>query len=475
MTTYAEQEVVKSYLIAKGLAAKARMQSAQVAQDFMEKDSTRILGYLEEDLNKTFQAEDVAEFQLSYTNIIPKIVRKLALLKKAPASISIPDHDSETEAINKLLRGVGYHQFMTEVHQAATLHNTVMPGAVPDPTNEYGVRLVLLRPSVTYVQPKQNWYEAEWLKYPTIRRVDFREQIVWEYWSDEEHKYLQDNGAVVTGEGVKDPMKGHPGENPFIPYRLEQHNDFWGEGMSDLVNANRILNFVLTAGLVENIIMAGFGQLLGVNLNLESLRLGPKHPVLVDDVGVDDKEPKLESIDLSTHADEIQGFVDWFHKLNGTLQGLPASSFASAEVAMSGYAKMLDSMELLERRESEIPVIEPQERRFLRKILTVANKKRQVLDPKWADDLDIEYAPVTFPEMHKEKAEKWESRIRNKIATPVDWIMDIHKGMTRDEAKEHYTMIQEEAAELRMTLGNEEVPPFQPGDSGNGDNEEDQE
>jgi len=452
-SSYPETLQVHSYLINKGLTTAKRMKDAQVAQAFLDRDHHAIKEYLKEDLLKTFSAEDVKEFQLVYVNLVPKIIKKISLLYKNPASREISGKGKETERLEYALTKAGYHTFMREVHKGTKLHNTVIIGALPDGLG--GIRPVILRPDlVEVVENPDNYLEIKALKYPMMRRVQGKEIIVWDYWSHSEHIWFDDNDAQIKTDGAPIDSNDHPGFLPFMPARLEQKNDFFGDGMGDLVDANRTINFLMTSALIENIIMSAFGQLIAINLGLPNLKLGPRRPIMVDDVDESLARPGLENVSLTPHTDEIRATIDWLYKTQGMLQGLPASAFSDTEQILSGYAKMIDNLELLDERESDALVFETIELRYLEifcKMWNLHAKGEEALPEKLAG-LMVNFAPVKFPETTQEKTEKWRARIEMGRANQIDWIMEDNPGMSREEAKQKYIEIQKESRELAMDI-----------------------
>jgi len=455
---HAEQAQIVSYLQQKGLAKADRMENAQVAQDFLSKDKRAIKSYLVVDLEKTFSSSDVKEFQLAYVNLVPKVLKNITLLYKSPAKRAIEGDKGGSERLNDALNKTSYDKFMRDIHKGVKLHNTVLGGTVPDGMG--GVRHMILRPDLADVtENPNNFLEIGSLKYPVMRMIDGHEEVVYEYWSDTEYKWLNANDVQIVTDGAPIDNEGHPGFNPFMPFRLEDQNDFWGDGMGDFVDANRYINFIMTSALGENIVMSGFGQLVGTNLGKTEIKIGPRHPILADEVTNDMVPPKLENVAGTPMIEELQGVIDWMQKVQGMLQGMPASSFSEAQEIMSGYAKMMDSLELIEDRDADALVFRVAEARYLGKFAGVYNKTAQGEKPlpaseggKPIENLIIEFAPISFPQNSTEINEKWRGRIEAGVANQLDWIQtDLYPGITREKAEKIFLRIQKENVSLKLT------------------------
>lgn len=444
----------ESYLVSKSLAKAERMKNAQVAQDFLSRDTKAIKEYLKEDLVKTFSEEDVAEFQLVYMNPVPKIINRISLLYKNPAKREIVGDKTGTDRLNSALTKTAYDRFMRELHKHAKLHNTVIAGIVPDGAGS--LRHMILKPDIAEVEEHpDNYLAMKALRYPTMKEIQGEEQIVYEYWSEDEYKWTNDEGDQITTDGAPVKNAGHPGFMPFEVVRMEEQNDFWGDGKQDLIDGVRTNNFLLTSALVENIIMSAFGQLIGINLDLPTLKLGPKHPILVEDVGEDMARPGLDNVSGTPHTEEIRGTVDWLHKTQGVLNGMPASDFSEVqEIHSSGYAKMIDNLELLEEREADALIFLPFEVRYLEKFARVWNRTARGGEklPESMDKLKVQFVPVKFPQTQQEKTEKWRFKIESGAYNQIDMILDDHPDWTRDEAKAHFIKVQKEARDLEIEI-----------------------
>jgi len=449
---YSDTAQVESYMIAKGLAKAERLKNAQVAQDFLSNDTIAIKKYLKEDLLRTFDEDDVDEFQFAYINPVPKIVKRISLLYKNPAQREIVGNVVGTDRLNYALKRTGYDKHMRETHKGTKLHNTVLIGVLPDGLGS--VRHVILRPDIVDIaENPDNYLEMDALKYPTMRKIKGKEIIVYEYWSKTEHLWLDTDDNIITTDGAPD-SSDHPGFMPFIPARLQDDNDFFGNGMLDLIDAVRNINFLMTSALVENIIMSAFGQLLLINTGLSNVKLGPKHPIFVDDVDESMATPDVKNVSGSPHTDETRSTIDWMHKTQGMINGLPASDFSDTETIISGYAKLIDHLELLDEREADALVFDSIELRYLEifakmwNIYALGNKKI----PEDLTKLNITYPPIKFPETQQEKTEKWRARIEMGRGNQIDWIMEDNPGMNRDDAKKKYLEVQKESRELKMNI-----------------------
>jgi len=451
MSTYAEVETVKAYLAAKALAAAERMKNAQIGQDFLDGDRYAIREYLKEDLEKTFSEDDVKAMHLVWINLIPKIVKRLSMLYKTPPKRSIGDKSNES--LDQALRVTGYDRALLEAHRGAKFHNTVLMGALPD--GRGSVRHVILRPNLTYVEPDPDDYtRIKWLKYPMMREVNGKEIIVWSFWSDEEHFWRNENGAEIPVPNQKDNRNPY-GINPFGPVRILTQNDFWGDGMMDLVDANRAINFLITSALVENIVMSAYGTPFGVNLDLgDEIKFGPRHAVTIDGVTDDMKDPKLEFVTSETFTSEISEVIEWLHKVQGTVKGLPASAFSQVEQTLSGYAKLIDNMELLEDREEEVPLFQDFERNYLTRFAKVWNvaAKGQKSIPEDYSDLSISFGKIRFPENMLDITRRRRMEAETGTKNEIDWIMEDHPGMTREKAIEYWKLREKERLDLKLAV-----------------------
>jgi len=328
--------------------------------------------YLDTALAITFDSDDIQEFQRNWINITKKCINQLAIVYRDPASRHIVIDSNENKDLTDYYLSrlpLNINTIDKTAHRFAKLFNTSLTQAYfEDGKIKYNVLPSYLFDIKVSDNDPYKLTEVSYQKDFTVNGKRERFVVVW---TDTEHykvPLLEYKYGFFTGD--KQPVVGEDIINPYgiIPFavlRLEEQNDFWGVGLSDLVNMNEQINVMLTELINEQIIMGTAGTTLAVNLGLDykkkdgttglkKVRTGRKHPIVVESADKEKATPSLEHVTTQPFIDEIRSTVDWHIKMIAMSKGLNPNSFLADVKATSGYSKVLDAMEQLEIRRDDI-------------------------------------------------------------------------------------------------------------------------
>jgi len=166
-----------------------------------------------------------------------------------------------------------------------------------------------------------------------------------------------------------------------------------------------------------------FGIPVGTNLGVKAdeFVLGPDFPLLVDDVRQEMTTPTLEFITPDNQLDLDKQIQDWFINEMGISNGLPAGAFAETEIANSGYAKMIDNLELIDLNEDDKDaLLEFENKLFEMQKLVVSTEAKK----NFGNKLDFEFTPIEFPKSDDEIWMNREKEFEYNISTPIDWLRE---------------------------------------------------
>ena len=348
-----------------------RIENQEKLYAYYSGQEDEVLSYLETALNVTFNADDIQEFQKDWINITKKTVNQLATVYRDPANRRIFLDKTENKDLTQYylrISPANQNTIDKSAHRLGKLLNTSLTRVYFDKGIKYSVL-----PSHLYdvkVDDSDPYKPIE-VAYPKDFNVNGKTERFQVVWTATEHykvplfKYNHgyfkgDKQPVFEGQDMVNPY----GIIPFGILRLEEQNDFWGCGLSDLVTGNEIINVILTELVNEQIIMGTAGTTLAVNLNLQykkedgsmglkKVRTGRKHPIVVEQ-NDKDKTPRLEHITTQPFITEIRDTVDWKIKMIAMSKGLNPNSFLADVKATSGYSKAIDALEQLEIRRDDI-------------------------------------------------------------------------------------------------------------------------
>jgi len=367
MNTYIQDVLAKN---------RIRINEQKKLFDYYQNDQRAILEHLDKALGITFHADDLEDLQRNYINIVTKTVDQLSIVYRNPAKRALIKDGEKTEQIKKEIEenSAYYNNLLFAVNTAdktasryAKLCNTSLTYVYFDKGKiKYKVLPTWLFDIIT---SDEDPYQIEQVSYKTY----FGDEEYRVVWTNEEYykcKSLKFKDIVFQGdkEVVNDSPYGIRNPYGIIPYavlRLKEQGNFYGNGMTDLVNGNEQINVILTELMNEHILMGGAGTVLATNCNLakkktdgstsiKHVKVGRKHPIVMDNVTTDQVPPSIEYVSTNPLMSELKETVDWYIKMFAMSKGLNPNSFLSEVQDTSGFSKVMDAFEQLELRKDDI-------------------------------------------------------------------------------------------------------------------------
>jgi hypothetical protein len=346
-----------------------------------EKD--KVIKYLDDVLCKTFDEKDVEEFQLNWLNVTEKVINSLAVVYRDPAvryfadefdSLGDKKKDNFTNYYNSILPSNINTKDKT-ANRYAKLFNTALTQIDFDETT--GKIFYNNRSSHFYdvVVDENNIYKPTKISYKTYKTLKDEPEEVRIVWTDTDHYGIDSYGndfAIGNNKGKKNPY----GRLPFAIIREQEQGDFWGNGASDLVDANEQINFILTNLINAGVVMQAWGTPVAINcglskrtedgnLKFRQLRMGVKHPLIVENAKPGEAQPSLEYKNANPLIKEVADVIDWHIIKLCVLKGLDPNRIVGQLTEASGFAKIVDAIEQMElRRDSLEPCKEYEQERF---------------------------------------------------------------------------------------------------------------
>jgi hypothetical protein len=457
--TNAAAVVQASFINALEQKDTAERQDAQRLVDWYNRDRTAIIDHLKEQAKESFDSTD--DWQWPIVNGVPRTISRRSTAYKSPPSRTyrlgdkeLDDDDEVVKAVNEMYAGIDINRKLRSLDRWSTLLNTCHVEVVHrKKVIDWDIRL---RPSVTVVQDPEDFLEFIKFAYQwkpvnpdTLQPVDG-----WIYWTDEEHVFVGKGGywAGMSNEAGTNPYKDADGE-PVIPIvtvrKLEDIDDYWGRFGADLVDATQTMNVQL-GNLWETMTHQTHGQPLFINIDLEDGSkplIGSKHPFVVKKVMKDEVEPNIKFPKPDPDFAEVRDVLDWFLKLNAGAYGLPPSAWSMDEQRLSGFAKFMDNIELMESREEEIENWQRVEQDLLTKSAIVWNTLKLGTPVPIELEVELEFPEVKIPETPTEKITRWTLAIKAGAASLVDYFVE-EKGMDEEKALERAQAVAEQNKEL---------------------------
>jgi hypothetical protein len=322
---------------------------------FYNNDYESICGYLREaTFNNPFSAETLKDLHFRHVNVVKKIISRITsgIFTKDPVIKLIDSDEKDLNILEGILTDCRFVQKVKEAFQKAVYFNTIEANVVWD-NDTKKIRIDIITPNNYVVETAGDYLEKTKI---AVRKADGTGEIFWSYWSDTEH-YLVKNGDKAAAENNPEMVnpyyksKNSESSLPFAVLRIEEGEDYFGEPNWNIFLHQKNLDIRLT-DLNETELKTLHQLYLGINTNFsndETFRAGDFKQI--NNVKEDDKEPKIESIIANVDYTSVRENIDWHNRLVLNSEGLNGSSTSMELKAESGAAKMIDELELMEKRE----------------------------------------------------------------------------------------------------------------------------
>lgn len=421
-------------------------------------DKKAIEAYLEEALSVNFSSETTVTMIKHYINITKKVIDQLSILYNKAAKRTILINGKPDEELTKLYNSLLPNNVNTVDKTAlrlARLNNVSLTYVFLDKKNKKIVYRVEPAYKLYVEANENNVNEIELIAFDRYYKINEKEEEKYTVvWTKDKHYLLDSNyNQLPIGDNIDmvNPYKDIRGNGiiPFAVLRINEAEDFWGEGQNDLVNFNEIINVMLTDLLDNGILMGSAVTPLAINLDLlhktengeevpTKLSLGMKHPINVENVRANDLvTPKLEFVKPDTPINDIRDIIDWHIKLIAITKGLNPNSLIMETKSTSGYSKIMDALEEIHIREDIIEQAKMYEKERFEITRAIINAHALELGIKSIPDeaeLKINFAEVNIPMTVQEKWLNRAQEYKFNLKTPKDFLIEDDKDFTEIEA-----------------------------------------
>jgi len=399
--------------------------------DYYMQDAEEIEAYLIAAMKKTFKTNTIEKMQLPKRLFVHKIIHRLALAYKYSAYRYL-DEEAQDDKYQEMIEGSNIQMKAKEWNRLAKLLDTVY--VVPVFRDEHIEYEIIPPHLITVKESEENFLIPESVTIPIAHGPN---DMRYDYWTKDEHYALDSNGRRIS-----DP-ENPDGKNPYgllhyIPCRLKDTEDHWGEGDTNLVEANEMAN-ILLASTYFNAIMGSHGQPIAINMNLDPKNpptLGPDSIIAAENVDKDMYPPSFDYAKSGSDIAAALAMVDYIAKTAAMDRGIPPSSFSIDTDIQSGYAKEIDNLELMENRQDDIEALRVFERKLFYATIAVWNYHQpgKKIDPNSTFGVDFE--DPSMPKTTDEELKQKEFDYKWGISSPVEEVVDTDSGIDEVKAEE---------------------------------------
>ncbi len=435
-----------------------RIENQRWLYDYYSGKEDAVIGYLEDALGLVYDTQDIQEFIKDWINTTEKLINQSAIVYHEPPK-------------RKILTGDKVNDKLTEYYNGLLPSNTK-----PKTAQRYAKLLDTSLTKIYFKEGKANYVvlpshyynvscsdtdpmKPEMISYAKDFMIDGKWQIFQVFWTADEHfmihvveysdgKYVYDGGKlpvpVPQGTAPNTKMINPYKILPFATLRLREGSEFWGEGQTDVVTVNEIVNVLLTGLLNNDIILASRGFPVFTNTKKgsvqENIRWGIRHPLIIEQGG--DKDAKVEFFYANPQIAEIRETVDWKIRQIGMLKGLDPNKYLADVKATSGFSKVMDSLEQIEIRRDDIEPCREYEDECFNIIRAINNTLIGTTEGKGLVKIpDEAFLQVDFPEIkmpmtaeEKQKDNDW--KLSKNLINILDLAKQENPDIEDDKLKE---------------------------------------
>ena len=437
-----------------------RVKDAQKIYSWYYNDKDDIVLSIRQAMLKIFRSKTLDRMSIRVFNIVPRVVDKLCLVYKVPAerlldggtqykvtegkNVAIPN--PANDAFQEVLTKSSINKKSREWHKLGKLFNTILVQPIWKEEKQ-AVDFTVHTPAWTVVVPDASDYlRASAFYYPITKSIgNLPNQQVLVYWSKDEYFYVDTLGNKIADPDYPD-MRNPYGVLPVAVLRFKEGNDFWGEGLWDLVDGNEEV-CVQTTNMCYTSILQSHGQPVAINMGLTGEpEIGPDKPMCVDEEqGSNGKTaPSFGFANANPHTKEVQDLIDWFMKTMQSIKGLSPQQYSLEASVASGVSKVADSIDMSEMREDDTHPLEEMEYELFPIIRTVYNYHSTGKKISDTAKFSIAFGDVEIKKTAQDKVAERTFGMASKTMSRLEMVMEDHPGMSKEDAQKYLEQIQSE-------------------------------
>jgi hypothetical protein len=370
-------------------------------------------GEMENDLGKYFPITTL-EVPLITQSITSKLVNARAIGYKNPPTRTNEDYLENVKDLDQSMLTAERLTYLLGSHLIRSRFNEEEQKIEYDQIIEFEpVFEARARKPFAYIYPIYNHGQKK------------EDKVVYAYWSADEHFLVDQNGTV---ESVNDGNINPYGILPFtICHRHPYTTDFVRNGASDIVNANLMINLLMTElGLAMRLQALGQPVISGID-NASQVSLGVDKPmVLPEGASFNFVSP---GGNINDYINAIRFYVDSVAYNNN----LKVKWSVGREAFISGEALKMAEIDLTEAVMSDYQMIwrSVENDRFEvdRTILETHNKRV-------SEEFSVDFTEPRFPLTAQEERAQWDWEWANGISSPKDYLRKYNPDLTEEEIDE---------------------------------------
>ena len=287
-------------------------------------------------------------------------------------------------------------------------------------------RLEVIVPDRYLIETKSNDYLKKEKIYIQKSRLDSNGEfeLIYEVWTDYDYSILLSNNVIEQVEINGELKKTQPNKYKKIPVvclRFNEGDSYFSEPNWDLFSTQIKLDIMRTNDFYTSLFQK-FGVGIAVNLGLkENDTIAPNKILKVDNVKEGDVLPDLKFVTPDNDWEGYNKAIDFEVLDSLRSQGINTNSASLDNKTLSGTAKTIDEIELIEERENVKEVLYNFEIELLNLIKTIQNAEKKLIPE---GDFEVTYSEEQTVESIDDKIKRREMELKYGIKSPIDFIKE---------------------------------------------------
>lgn len=361
------------------LNERHRKERAFKVYNYVTKNTYKILDYLKIKMRDNAKIQYPDDWEITYINIIPKLLRNIGTLYSSRnyVKIEVLDKngdvdDTETQKYLDLIEKYNITRMKKKVNRWAVAFNTVPVFPV---IRERELDFDIYPPHLCTVIPGDRNYLKMQSISVTISGNDGA--ILDKVYSPFETALVDADGKILRRVDNKF------GIIPCVIARIDDQGDFWGMGLEDACDLNTEINVQLTSLSTHGLYQGG-SILFGSDLDEGAMIHAGPNTAVTGTTGTSDKKPELKFVSPDAKLQQLSDLILFYIKQMYVTQGLSASTYTDENKEQSGIAKYIDNLELQELREDYIYAFREFEQKLYSMIQLIYNNavESNIIDGK---------------------------------------------------------------------------------------------